>query len=436
MDSSLPVCANGVNERGISKKDILIQRHYLSFSNFFLELSSNKMLLKSLRNVAHTHQLVELHFASNTSTRRDRALQELDDSSPSLTATPPPPLPPLPPTFNLSVPPPALPVAPATASTSGRIRGLLSPSTALKRASTNNNIDLCSSASESSLSHVRVDPSIDLILSRFLKSLKSSEAQISTNQAELQRLKFTEDSQNGKRLMSRLRVLEAENEELTKQKESGRPAKVSMLINLRQGFINRMKANHAYVEKLIDEAESEVEVFTSTLLMLQQQLSIAHTTIEVLAVALESSRPGNCLRLFRAAQWPLPDSLAHLADSEEAGEGSNPDQTAPSPSVPPRASVEHDSVSSSSTLQSADPSQSFEESAVAELEAEHPAPAPPSPHSKPEPVSPPTDQPSPPPTPPQHPPQEQSPVVLASNPPQPIPSVFPRDPRLQRHARM
>ena len=46
-------------------------------------------------------------------------------------------------------------------------------------------------------------------------------------------------------MMSRLRVLEAENTELARQKESGRPAKVANLIGLRRRFIERIRLESA-----------------------------------------------------------------------------------------------------------------------------------------------------------------------------------------------
>ncbi len=82
-------------------------------------------------------------------------------------------------------------------------------------------------------------------------------------------------------------------------------------------------------EKLVDEAESETEVFTSTLLMLQQRLALARTTIEVLTSAVETLSPGSCLPLFRKARWPLPDTLSHLAADEEV------DESIPDPPIPP-----------------------------------------------------------------------------------------------------
>ncbi|KAL5967957.1 Pre-mRNA-splicing regulator female-lethal 2 D [Taenia solium] len=205
----------------------------------------------------------------------------------------------------------------------------------------NGGVETYYSGGSGDLSCVRIDPCVDLVLSRFLRSLRSSEAQVAANQAELQRSKFTEDSQNGKRMMSRLRVLEKENAELARQKESGRPAKIANLISLRRRFIERVRMESARTEKLIDEAESEVEVFTSTLVMLQQQLSIAHATIEVLAVALaaapapdspSASTPAErCIALLRAAQWPLPSVL----ESEEVAKMESTEPASIEPSPPP-----------------------------------------------------------------------------------------------------
>ena len=64
----------------------------------------------------------------------------------------------------------------------------------LKRvASSGTDLALSSCGGALDFSCVRVDPCVDLVLKRFVLSLRTSEAQISANQAELQRLKFTED---------------------------------------------------------------------------------------------------------------------------------------------------------------------------------------------------------------------------------------------------
>uniref|UniRef100_A0A0X3PID7 Uncharacterized protein n=1 Tax=Schistocephalus solidus TaxID=70667 RepID=A0A0X3PID7_SCHSO len=165
---------------------------------------------------------------------------------------------------------------------------------------------------EDDFARVRLDPSVELILSRIKRSLRASEAQITANQTELQRFKFTQDSQNGKRIMNRIRVLESENEELARQRESGRPARLNCLIALRQDFIARVKKTNENLESLVEESEAETEVFTSTLVVLQQQLGLARTTIEVLGAALGAIEPVKCLELFSRANWPLPECLSHL----------------------------------------------------------------------------------------------------------------------------
>ncbi|VDN98949.1 unnamed protein product [Rodentolepis nana] len=147
-------------------------------------------------------------------------------------------------------------------------------------------------------------------------------------------------SQNGKRMMSRLRVLERENAELETMRESGRPAKVANLMALRRRHLTRLHKQNARSERLLDDVESEVEVFTNTLTMLQQQLSIANATIEVLAVALanySSSDAGStlpsspsphqrCIELLQSSEWSIPESLREFstaADSSPLQQQSN-----------------------------------------------------------------------------------------------------------------
>ena len=78
--------------------------------------------------------------------------------------------------------------------------------------------------------------------------------------------------------------------------------------------------------------------------MLQQQLSIAHTTIEVLAVALTSSpnydstsatttsasspHAERCIALLRAAQWPLPAALEQKVKVEDVVQSPEPSKPA------------------------------------------------------------------------------------------------------------
>ncbi|VDL61827.1 unnamed protein product [Hymenolepis diminuta] len=311
MDTGASICTNGVNIQNVNKKESLMQRiknqqstlnvleqRYSEASNqhdAILEQirrksSDSEKLISSLQ--IRTHQNIrELKNYLYPSCLNDHSV-----ASPSLkvTPTPGPPLH----NIDLSMPPPNDP--------------LPNSSSSLKRPRNTSSI-----STSTDFTQIPVDPAVELVLNRFLQSLRSSETQIASNRAELQRCKFTEDSQNGKRMMSRLRVLEKENAELETLRESGRPAKVANLMALRGRHLARF-------EKLLDDAESEVEVFTNTLTMLQQQLSLATATIEVLAVALANCSPSSgaksavpsspsayqrCIELLQSSDWPIPESL-------------------------------------------------------------------------------------------------------------------------------
>ncbi|KAM3182680.1 hypothetical protein ACTXT7_011825 [Hymenolepis weldensis] len=348
MDTGTSICTNGVNIQNVNKKESLMQRiknqqstlnfleqryseasnqHDAMLEQIRQKSSDSEKLIRSLQ--IRTHQNIkELKNYLYPSCLNDHNV-----TSPSLKVTPAPGLPLH--NIDLSMPPPNDP--------------LPNSSSSLKRPRNTSSI-----STSTDFTQIPVDPAVELVLNRFLQSLRSSETQIASNRAELQRCKFTEDSQNGKRMMSRLRVLEKENAELETLRESGRPAKVANLMALRGRHLARLHKQNALkvqlgrlpnaeggrrrvcnqgdfimllftqgFEKLLDEAESEVEVFTNTLTMLQQQLSLATATIEVLAVALancsssgaKSAVPSSpsayqrCIELLQSSDWPIPDSL-------------------------------------------------------------------------------------------------------------------------------
>lgn len=118
------------------------------------------------------------------------------DSSSSLVGTPPPLQPspsPSPLNINLSVPPPALPATMTTVPALRRSQAVLKRPTSDSSSGNNGGVETYYSGGAADLSCVRIDPCVDLVLSRFLRSLRSSEVQVAANQAELQRSKFTED---------------------------------------------------------------------------------------------------------------------------------------------------------------------------------------------------------------------------------------------------
>ncbi|CAL8104243.1 unnamed protein product [Calicophoron daubneyi] len=180
---------------------------------------------------------------------------------------------------------------------------------------------------------VPVDHSVGLVLSRLRRTQNSCNALVTSNQADLQSFTFTQNSQNGKRIMMRFRILEQENEELAKGNRVGRTARLETEIALRRRFVHDLKQSHSDMEYLVEEVEAETEVFGNSLLLLQQRLNLAKTTAHILASALESTKPGSSGKFFEDAAWllntenpPGPLELPPLADLSELDISASPDQ--------------------------------------------------------------------------------------------------------------
>ncbi|KAF8562101.1 hypothetical protein P879_10650 [Paragonimus westermani] len=185
-------------------------------------------------------------------------------------------------------------------------------------------------------SKVPIDPSVNLVLSRLQRTQNSCNALVATNQTELQSFTFTQNSQNGKRIMMRIRVLEQENQELANGNRTGRAARLTTEIALRRRFVQDLKQTYSDMEYLVEDVESEIEVFGSSLLVLQQRLSLTKLTAQFLALELEKVRPGRARELFTKATWSpfddpeFADQMVECAPSEVEvacrKDGSKPNQ--------------------------------------------------------------------------------------------------------------
>ncbi|CAH8602425.1 unnamed protein product [Heterobilharzia americana] len=149
-----------------------------------------------------------------------------------------------------------------------------------------------------SYTDVLVDSSVNLVLSRLRRIQRSFDNLVASNQSELQSFTFTQNSQNGKRMMMRIRVLEHENEELANVNRTGRTARLESEIALRRAFVNDLKNAHADMEYLVEEAETETEVLGSSLMMLQQRLQLTQGTAEFLASELEKIESESCVQIL------------------------------------------------------------------------------------------------------------------------------------------
>lgn len=124
-----------------------------------------------------------------------------------------------------------------------------------------------------------VDPSINLIFTKLKNELKATKAKLEDTQNELTAWKFTPDSNTGKRLMAKCRLLYQENEELGKIVSNGRLAKLESDLALHRNICEDLKRSQSDVEGIIQDLDVDVEGLTSTIILLQQKLKTSDEKI-------------------------------------------------------------------------------------------------------------------------------------------------------------
>ncbi|OXA50635.1 Pre-mRNA-splicing regulator WTAP [Folsomia candida] len=113
-----------------------------------------------------------------------------------------------------------------------------------------------------SLRNTLIDPAVNLMIQRMKKELDETKKKLEDTQNDLNAWKFTPDSNTGKRLMAKCRMLYQENEDLGKMITSGKLAKLESDLEL---------------DELIQELDEDVEGMQGTIYYLQQELRTAKT---------------------------------------------------------------------------------------------------------------------------------------------------------------
>lgn len=132
-----------------------------------------------------------------------------------------------------------------------------------------------------------VDPAINLIFTKLKNELKATKAKLEDTQNELTAWKFTPDSNTGKRLMAKCRLLYQENEELGKIVSNGRLAKLESDLALHRNMCEDLKRSQSDVEGIIQDLDVDIEGFTSTIILLQQKLKTSDERIAQLEAELK-----------------------------------------------------------------------------------------------------------------------------------------------------
>lgn len=124
-----------------------------------------------------------------------------------------------------------------------------------------------------------LDPAVNFLLQRLRQELSETRTKLDDTQNELAAWKFTPDSNTGKRLMAKCRLLYQENEELGATISKGRLAKLEGDLALQKSFSEEVKKSQSDLDELLQDLDEDVEGMQSTIYYLQQELRKAKETI-------------------------------------------------------------------------------------------------------------------------------------------------------------
>ncbi|XP_017795570.1 PREDICTED: pre-mRNA-splicing regulator female-lethal(2)D isoform X2 [Habropoda laboriosa] len=136
--------------------------------------------------------------------------------------------------------------------------------------------------SAAALRSALLDPAVNILIQKLRQELVTTKAKLEDTQNELSAWKFTPDSNTGKRLMAKCRLLYQENEELGRMIASGRIAKLEGDLALQRSFSEEMKKSQSELDEFLQDLDEDVEGMQSTIYFLQQELRKARESVTLL----------------------------------------------------------------------------------------------------------------------------------------------------------
>ncbi|XP_017782528.1 PREDICTED: pre-mRNA-splicing regulator female-lethal(2)D [Nicrophorus vespilloides] len=133
-----------------------------------------------------------------------------------------------------------------------------------------------------SLRSTLLDPAVNSLLQLLRTELQNTKAKLEETQNDLSAWKFTPDSNTGKRLMAKCRLLYQENEELGKITCNGRVAILEGDLALQKNFSEEVRKSQLELDSFLADLDEDVEGMQSTILFLQQELRKAKDALGAL----------------------------------------------------------------------------------------------------------------------------------------------------------
>lgn len=131
-----------------------------------------------------------------------------------------------------------------------------------------------------SLRSALLDPAVNCLVQQLRNELQATKLRLEDTQNELSAWKFTPDSNTGKRLMAKCRMLYQENEELGKITSSGRIATLEGDLALQKSFSEEVRQSQLELDCFLADLDEDVEGMQSTILFLQQELRKAKEQVQ------------------------------------------------------------------------------------------------------------------------------------------------------------
>lgn len=133
---------------------------------------------------------------------------------------------------------------------------------------------------QSTLRSTLLDPAVNCLVQQLRNELQTTKLRLEDTQNELSAWKFTPDSNTGKRLMAKCRMLYQENEELGKITSSGRIATLEGDLALQKSFSEEVRQSQLELDSFLADLDEDVEGMQSTILFLQQELRKAKEQLQ------------------------------------------------------------------------------------------------------------------------------------------------------------
>uniref|UniRef100_A0A8C4N3C4 Pre-mRNA-splicing regulator WTAP n=1 Tax=Eptatretus burgeri TaxID=7764 RepID=A0A8C4N3C4_EPTBU len=170
-----------------------------------------------------------------------------------------------------------------------------------------------------------VEPAVNILFTRMRSEMELTRERLQQAHDELNAWKFTPDSQTGKKLMAKCRMLIQENQDLGRQLAQGRVAQLEAELALQKKYGQELKCSQDELNEFIIQLDEEVEGMQSTILVLQQQLRDAREQLELKNAPAHSHENGS------ATPCSEPDTAVSQIPRSPCGATSGANSGPPTP---------------------------------------------------------------------------------------------------------